>query len=75
MKLLTVQEVSEIIKAKPKTIYQWAELGQIPSIKMQGALRFDLDDIMEWVKSCKREVHSGYNPFTQARGPKKGGDK
>jgi excisionase family DNA binding protein len=73
MKILTVKELSGIINIKVKTLYQWAEFGQIPCIKMQGALRFDLDDIMEWIKSCKRETHSGYNPFTQARGPRKGG--
>jgi excisionase family DNA binding protein len=74
LKLLTVNEVSEILKAKPKTIYQWAELGQIPCIKISGCLRFDLDDIVNWIKSCKKEPSSGYNPLTQARGPRKGGD-
>ena len=23
--------------------------------------------ILEWIKSCKKEASSGYNPFTQAR--------
>ncbi len=73
MKLLTVKEVAEILTVKPKTIYQWAELGQIPCIKLHGALRFDLNDIQEWVKSFKKVSHLGYNPLTQARGPKKGG--
>lgn len=73
MKIITIKELSEIIKVKVKTLYQWAELGQIPSIKMQGALRFDLDDIEAWIKSCKKEPISSYNPFIQARGPRKGG--
>jgi len=73
MNLLTVQEVSEIIKAKPKTIYQWAELGQIPCVKLNGSLRFDFDDILVWINSCKKEPSSSYNPLTQARGPRKGG--
>ena len=71
--ILTTKELSEILKVKPKTLYQWAALGQIPSIKLNGALRFDLTDIQEWVKNCKKEPHSSYNPFTQARGPRKGG--
>jgi len=45
MKFLTVKEVAHIINVKPKTIYQWAKLGQIPCIKLNGCLRFDLDDI------------------------------
>jgi len=75
MNLITVHELAEILKTKPKTLYQWASLGQIPCIKLNGCLRFNLEDIQEWVESCKQEANSGYNPFTQARGPKKGGDK
>ncbi len=74
MKLLTVHDVSEILKAKPKTIYQWAETGMIPYIKLNGCLRFDLDDIKAWIISCKKEASSGYNPFTQVRRTKSGGD-
>lgn len=55
MKIMTVKEVSELLKVKEKTLYQWAELGQIPCIKMNGCLRFDFDDIQNWVKSCKKE--------------------
>lgn len=74
MKLLTIKEVSEILQIKEKTIYQWAELGQIPCAKLNGALRFDLNDITRWIKSCKKEPSSSHNPFTQARGPRRGGE-
>lgn len=73
MKLLNVQDVSEMLNAKPKTIYQWAETGVIPCVKLNGCLRFDLDDIKEWINFCKKEAASGYNPFTQVRRPRKGG--
>ncbi|HXX53456.1 MAG TPA: helix-turn-helix domain-containing protein [Thermodesulfovibrionales bacterium] len=73
MKLIGIKELSGIINVKPSTLYQWAELGQIPCLKLNGCLRFDLDEILDWVEDCKREVTSGYNPFIQARGPKKGG--
>ena len=62
-----------MISVKPSTLYQWAELGQIPCIKINGSLRFDIEDIMKWIKSCKKESASSYNPFTQARSPMKGG--
>lgn len=74
MNLLTIHEVADILKTKPKTIYQWAELGQIPCIKLNRCLRFDLHDILNWINSCKKEPYSSYNPLTQARGPRKGGD-
>ena len=45
MKIITVKELETILKVNKKTLYQWAELGQIPCIKMQGCLRFDLDEV------------------------------
>ena len=75
MKLITVKELSDIINIKQSTLYQWAELKQVPSIKLNGALRFDLTDIEKWVKGCKIEPDSSYNPLTQARSPRKGVDK
>jgi excisionase family DNA binding protein len=73
MKLLTVKETSDILNVKGKTIYQWAEMNQIPHIKLNGCLRFDINDIQQWIQSCKKEPQSRYNPLTQARGPRKGG--
>ena len=75
MKLITIQELSELLKVKPKTLYQWAELGNIPCTKLNGCLRFNLDDIEAWVKDSTNEPSSGYNPLTQARGPRKGVDR
>jgi excisionase family DNA binding protein len=72
LELLTVQEISRILKAKPKTVYQWAELGQIPCVKLNGCLRFDLKDIQEWIGSCKRQVGSGYNPLAKLEARKGG---
>ena len=73
MKLLDVKEIAQILNVKPSTIYQWSELGQMPCIKFNGCVRFDFDDVTNWLNSCKKEVNSGYNPFIQIRGPKKGG--
>jgi excisionase family DNA binding protein len=73
LKLIDIKEVAEILHVKPSTLYQWAELGQIPCFKINGSLRFDIEDIMNWIKSCKKEVTSSYNPLVQARGPRKGG--
>jgi len=66
MKLIGIKELSEVLNVKPSTLYQWAELGQIPCIKMNGALRFDPKDIEQWVTSCKKEVSSDYNPFAKS---------
>ncbi len=73
MKLIGVKEIAEILSVKQSTVYQWAELGQIPCVKLNGSLRFDPEDLFSWIKSCKKEAASGYNPLAQGRGPKKGG--
>ncbi len=75
MNILTAKELSEILKVSDKTIYQWSELGQIPCIKMNGSLRFNLDDIKSWISECTKQPYSSYNPLTQIRGPKKGGNE
>jgi len=69
-----VSEVSDYLAVKPKTVYQWAELGYIPSYMFKGCLRFNMAEIRQWVESCKREVQPGYNQIAQTiRCPKKGG--
>jgi len=73
MKLIDVKTISEILGVKPSTLYQWAELGQIPCIKLNGSLRFDLDDIKAWVASCKKESFNGYNPLSKLEAHQKGG--
>ncbi len=73
-KLITIKELSEIIQVKEKTLYQWANLGQIPHVKLHGCLRFRLDHIEKWIESCTKQPWSSYNPVTQARGPGKRGE-
>lgn len=48
-----ISKISEILHVKEKTIYQWAETGQIPSYKFNGVLRFKEDEIIKWAESCK----------------------
>ena len=53
MNLITIKELSDFLKVKPSTLYSWVHSGTIPFIKLNGLLRFDMDEIMEWVKSSK----------------------
>jgi excisionase family DNA binding protein len=70
--LLTVSDVANILKAKPSTIYSWAEQKLIPSFKLNGLLRFDEDQIKAWIMKS-RNANLCYNEPYQARSPKKGG--
>ena len=74
MRIITIKELSALLSVKPKTLYQWAEAKQIPCLKLNGALRFDLDDIQNWLASCKSTPDTGYNTVAQTasvRSPRK----
>lgn len=71
--MLTVKDVAERIKAKPSTIYAWAEQNKIPCFKLNGLLRFSEDDILEWIKSNCNHSSERYNRATGRRPGKEGG--
>lgn len=54
MKFLTIKEVSEFLKVKESTLYSWVINGSIPSYKLNGLLRFDMEEIEEWVRESKQ---------------------
>ncbi len=51
MKIVTIQEVSEFLKVKKSTLYSWVNQKLIPSFKLNGLWRFDMEKIEEWVKA------------------------
>lgn len=71
MQILTVKQVSEMLQVKPSTLYAWAEQGKIPSLKMNGLLRFEESEIVLWVKGCKKQDRC-YTALIHARARKGG---
>ena len=49
---LKVAEVAELLKVKPRTIYEMVAQNRIPYRKPPGSniLRFDLQEILEWTR-------------------------
>jgi excisionase family DNA binding protein len=49
---LKVAEVAELLKVKPRTIYEMVAQNRIPYRKPPGSniLRFDLNEILEWTR-------------------------
>jgi excisionase family DNA binding protein len=72
VRILTCKQVAELLQAKLSTVYAWAEQGIVPCVKLNGLLRFDEDEILQWIKACKRPERC-YTRSIQARGPKRGG--
>ena len=51
-RFLKVAELAELLKVKPRTIYEMVAQDRIPYRKPPGSniLRFDLDEILAWTK-------------------------
>ncbi len=49
-----IKEVSEYTSLPVKTLYEWASVGKIPSIKLGRRVLFDLNDIDKVMASLKR---------------------
>ena len=55
-KLLTPDEVAELLSVRKSTIYQWTHQGFIPHIKLGKFVRFKEGDVAKWVK---RKTNNG----------------
>ena len=56
--MLTSKQVADRLNCKPSTVYAWAKAEQIPSYKVGGLLRFDLDEIEEWIMNSKTRLEA-----------------
>lgn len=45
---LTLKEVAELLKVKPRTVYSWVSDNRIPFERKGSLLRFRLDAIVAW---------------------------
>ena len=57
-KLLTIQQLSEILQVSPKTIYQWTHMGIIPHYKLPKGVRFSQDRIKRWIAKKEKKRRS-----------------
>ncbi len=48
-RLLTIDQVSELLQVKKNTIYSWTFTRKIPFVKVNGALRFQERVISKWI--------------------------
>jgi len=53
--LLDVKEVSGILSVHPKTLYEWSRTGRVPSVTVNGRVRFEqkqIDEFLERRRTC-----------------------
>jgi excisionase family DNA binding protein len=53
-KLLTPENVCEVLGIERSTLYAWTSRGLIPFFKVNGLLRFRESEILKWLKSKER---------------------
>ena len=51
--LLTTQEVAEILKLNTRTVQRKLKAKEIPSFKIDGARRIDLEDLQKYIEKNK----------------------
>lgn len=52
--ILTLQELAELLKLSERTIYNYAQRGIIPGIKIGAAWRFRKGDVDQWLEEQRR---------------------
>jgi excisionase family DNA binding protein len=51
---LRVSEVANLFCVTPQHIYKMAANGYLPSLRIAGAIRFDPQDLVNWLKAKNR---------------------
>lgn len=54
MELMKAKEVAEMLKLTTQQIYQLKAEHKIPFIEIGGAVRFDKEDIINWLNENKK---------------------
>jgi excisionase family DNA binding protein len=55
-RLLTIDQVSEILQIKRNTVYSWVFTRKIPFVKNNGDLRFKEKVISKWIDEQEEEA-------------------
>ncbi len=59
-KLLTIDQLSELIQVSRKTIYQWTHTGFIPHYKFPKGVRFKISEVESWLKLRRQKGRYTY---------------
>ena len=54
-RILTIAEVAELLRVHPMTVYRMIKQGDIPSFRIGRALRFDAEQLENWLRAKEHE--------------------
>jgi len=52
--MLTVPDLAEKVNVSERTVYAWVKKKKVPYYKIQQGIRFDEQEIEEWIKRQKQ---------------------
>jgi excisionase family DNA binding protein len=52
--IVTAKELGQFLKISESTIYKLASQNQLPGFKIGGSWRFDMDEVLERIRTKKR---------------------
>lgn len=58
---MTPNEVAEVLNISPKTVYEWAKLGKLPSTKLFSEIRFKKEVIDDIYNNGLQKTEVGYD--------------
>ena len=58
-KLLSVNQLADILGLKKITIYEWVRINKIPFIKLGKRVLFQPSDVEEFIKTNRKEAVIG----------------
>lgn len=53
-RLWTAEETARYLGAKQSTVYEWAEAGRLPCLRIGGLLRFEPEVVKRWARGGGR---------------------
>jgi len=59
-KLLTVNDICELLQVKKPLVYKWVHYGYVPHIKIGNVLRFKESKIDQWISNREKRGRSSY---------------
>ena len=66
-KLLTVNDMCDLLRVKKPLVYKWVHYGFVPYIKIGGILRFKESQIEKWIKKRERNGRQSYRVDTDVK--------
>lgn len=56
LQIITAKDVAQYLKLSESTIYKLASNGEIPGFRIGDSWRFDMHEILNLVKECKKAI-------------------